>query len=329
MAARREDAVLVAAVVQLAHTLGLRTVAEGVEHDFQLEQLAALGCELGQGHLWDEAMPAIEALQLVRSAEAFRHARAGVASIRPVTNVPSAASSGDVAAVSVAILAHELAAPITVLAAYGELLATSDDEGLRTEAAVAIDRATKQARAALALAGDVAALAAGTLSIDRSLASVRSIVDDAVELAGVADDANLTVAMPDAMIDGDVDRLIGVLSNLIINATRHTPPGTAVMVWGVVDGERLVIHVVDGGRGVPADQEGLIFRRFGRASHDDKGTGLGLYLARAIARAHGGDLTYQPVPTGGADFALELPLAGAGPARGVDRRQMTAAGGER
>ena len=308
MAVRREDAVLVAAVVQLAHTLGLRTVAEGVEQDFQLEQLAALGCELGQGYLWDQAVPAPEALQLVRSTEPFRHAKGGEGVAPVLAEMPTGDAGAEVADVSVAILAHELAAPITVLAAYAELLASTDDEGLRAEALIAVDRATKQARAALGLACDVAALAAGTLSLDRSPVSIQSVVRDAVDLAGVTGDPNVTVTVPDVLIDADVDRLVGAISNLIVNATRHAPAGTKVLVSGTVDATSLLLHVVDDGPGVPAGQAGLIFRRFGRASRDSKGSGLGLYLARAVARAHGGDLTYQPVPTGGADFTLELPL---------------------
>ena len=305
MAVRREDAVLVAAMVQLAHTLGLRTVAEGIEQDTQLEQLAALGCEVGQGYLWDHAVPATDALRLVRSTEPFRHAMGdqGLTPARPVQD-PGA----EVADVSVAILAHELAAPITVLAAYAELLATTDDAELRAEAMTAIDRATKQARAALGLACDVAALAGGTLALDRGVVSLETIVHDAIDLAGVRGDPNLTVAVPDVLIEADGDRLVGVISNLVINAAKHTPPGTAVVISGTVDAANVIIHVVDDGPGVPAGQAGLIFRRFGRASRDTKGSGLGLYLARAVARAHGGDLSYQPVPTGGADFALELPL---------------------
>jgi signal transduction histidine kinase len=96
---------------------------------------------------------------------------------------------------------------------------------------------------------------------------------------------------------------------VLANARKYSPPGSTVRVWteGPRDGV-VALHVADQGPGVPADRVGVIFRKFGRADHGRPGSGLGLYLARGVARAHGGELSYRRAAGGGAEFVLELPL---------------------
>jgi len=67
--------------------------------------------------------------------------------------------------------------------------------------------------------------------------------------------------------------------------------------------------VFDDGPGVPAERLGDLFRRFARADPSRPGTGLGLYLARTLARTHGGEIRYRRNPGGGSEFAVELPRA--------------------
>jgi EAL domain-containing protein (putative c-di-GMP-specific phosphodiesterase class I) len=74
MSERTEDAVIVSCVLALARGLGVRTIAEGIEEGSQLEQLAASGCEYGQGWLWSPAVPFDEALAMVATGRAFRKA---------------------------------------------------------------------------------------------------------------------------------------------------------------------------------------------------------------------------------------------------------------
>jgi EAL domain-containing protein (putative c-di-GMP-specific phosphodiesterase class I) len=74
MSQRREDAVIVTCILSLARGLGIRAIAEGIEEDAQLEQLAAEGCELGQGWIWSPAVPLDEATALVSSGAPLRHA---------------------------------------------------------------------------------------------------------------------------------------------------------------------------------------------------------------------------------------------------------------
>ncbi len=82
MSQRREDAVIVTCILSLARGLGIRAIAEGIEEDAQLEQLAAEGCELGQGWIWSPAVPLDEATALVSSGAPLRHALVARSTVR-------------------------------------------------------------------------------------------------------------------------------------------------------------------------------------------------------------------------------------------------------
>jgi signal transduction histidine kinase len=115
-------------------------------------------------------------------------------------------------------------------------------------------------------------------------------------------------------VSADPERLGQVLSNLLDNALRHTPPAGQVRVAASRTGPSTVaITVADDGDGIPPDQVGSIFERFhrvdrSRASADGSGSGLGLTIARAIIADHGGTLTAaSPGPGEGATFTITLP----------------------
>ena len=102
-----------------------------------------------------------------------------------------------------------------------------------------------------------------------------------------------------------------MLTNLLDNAVKFSPAGDEVRVSAFQQDSRVRIEVADHGPGIPADQQRLIFEKFGRGhsagSPVTPGTGLGLFIARSIAEAHGGSLELQSAPEQGATFALSLP----------------------
>jgi two-component system, OmpR family, sensor histidine kinase BaeS len=116
-----------------------------------------------------------------------------------------------------------------------------------------------------------------------------------------------------AEVRADPERLGQVLSNLLDNAFRHTPPGGHVTVGVETRTRQVLLHVDDDGDGIPPDQLEAIFERFhrvdpARAATDGRGSGLGLTIARAIVHAHGGTLTATSAGPGrGADFTVALP----------------------
>jgi two-component system, OmpR family, sensor kinase len=113
-------------------------------------------------------------------------------------------------------------------------------------------------------------------------------------------------------VRGDRDRLRQVLINLIDNAVKYSKPGEEVVVEAQSANGRILIDVSDRGPGVPAQHQKVIFEKFGRIQSGGTakpGTGLGLFIARSIAEAHGGSLAVRSHPEQeGATFTLSLPL---------------------
>ncbi|WP_428388267.1 sensor histidine kinase [Mucisphaera sp.] len=114
------------------------------------------------------------------------------------------------------------------------------------------------------------------------------------------------------VLRGDQDKLLMAIHNLVGNAIKYTPEDGRVTVEAEVDGERVVIRVVDTGIGIKEENLGSIFDRFFRTDEARTagitGTGLGLGLARDIARLHGGDIEVTSIIDEGSTFVLSLPL---------------------
>jgi signal transduction histidine kinase len=114
----------------------------------------------------------------------------------------------------------------------------------------------------------------------------------------------------DHEVDGDPVRLGQIITNLLDNARYATPAGGTVTVGVDRLEDRIVLDVSDSGPGVAPAERSVIFERFGRGdasrSRHTGGAGLGLAIARGLARAHGGDLSYVDCGPG-ARFRLDLP----------------------
>ena len=169
-----------------------------------------------------------------------------------------------------------------------------------------------------ALIGDVldtSRIEAGTFSYSFTDVDLGRLVQDAVATAVVGqDEVRVRAAVADQLppIRGDRDRLRQVLMNLIDNAVKYSPDGDEVEVSARQAHGTVRISVTDRGPGIPRDQHGLIFEKFGRASvggGSRPGTGLGLFIARSIVEAHGGSLDVSSRPEAGATFILTLPCA--------------------
>jgi signal transduction histidine kinase len=113
------------------------------------------------------------------------------------------------------------------------------------------------------------------------------------------------------VFSGDQDKLALVLHNLLGNALKYTPAGGKVSLAAKADAAQLSVAVTDTGIGVAPDEQQQIFERFYRAKDPRvakiTGTGLGLALAREIARLHGGDVSVQSELNRGSTFTLTLP----------------------
>ncbi|MGG5260408.1 HAMP domain-containing sensor histidine kinase [Phycicoccus avicenniae] len=205
--------------------------------------------------------------------------------------------------------AHELRTPLTGVQAAAEALLVGDhDRDQRERLAAGVVR---EARRASRLAEDLLLMA----GIDRGLELRRRPTDLARLAATVAEDAQrvpgarveLAFDGPAPVVEADPDRVTQVLANLVDNARRAAGPEGAVRVE-VGPGPRVVVR--DDGPGIPAADRERVFERMVRLddarSRDLGGSGLGLPIARGLARAHGGDLRLLDEGPG-AVFELTLP----------------------
>lgn len=131
-----------------------------------------------------------------------------------------------------------------------------------------------------------------------------------IQAAGVTLKTAIPADLPTVPADGA--RLLRVLDNLLDNARRHTPVGGTVGLSAREEAGQVVIEVSDTGEGIPPEALTLVFDRYYRGSSPrtraHAGSGLGLAIARAIARAHGGELTAESTLGSGSTFTLHLPL---------------------
>jgi signal transduction histidine kinase len=140
------------------------------------------------------------------------------------------------------------------------------------------------------------------------------VVDEAVGAAALAQqEVAVVAAIRGALppVHGDRARLRQVLGNLIENAVKYSPEGGEVRVSAAAANGAVQIAVRDSGPGIPPDQRSRIFEKFGRADvagGAKPGTGLGLFIARSIAEAHGGSLEVSSSFDPGATFTLTLPV---------------------
>jgi signal transduction histidine kinase len=161
---------------------------------------------------------------------------------------------------------------------------------------------------------DTSRIEAGTFSFRFAEVDLGRLVTDTVATAQVGQDevqlkADVRPPLPE--IRGDGERLRQVLANLIDNAIKYSPTGAEVDVRAYQEDGFVRIDVCDSGPGIAKEDQKLIFEKFGRVAGSGAtrpGTGLGLFIARSIAEAHGGALDVESTPGQGSTFTLELPV---------------------
>jgi two-component system sensor histidine kinase KdpD len=122
-------------------------------------------------------------------------------------------------------------------------------------------------------------------------------------------DVRLPADLPLVHVDGLL--LEQLLVNLLENAARYTPAHSQIMIAADADTRQFRLRVADNGPGLPPGAEERIFEKFYRATEGTdrgRGSGLGLAICRAIAKAHGGNITARNRPGGGAEFEVRLPI---------------------
>jgi signal transduction histidine kinase len=215
------------------------------------------------------------------------------------------------------IASHELRGPMTVIKGYLTML----DAG-------ALGEVSPKAQSVLPLLIsksdevtwmieqmiEASRLEEGRLALKKQRTDIVELTESAIDgVRMLLSGHELRVQRPSTSIDAEVDpdRFQIVVRNLLSNASKYSPAGTDITVDIHRNGEKATVSVIDQGVGIAAEDQTHLFSRFVRietAGHV-KGTGLGLWLSREIARMHGGDLLVDSAVGQGSTFTFTVPLS--------------------
>ena len=244
----------------------------------------------------------------VQNIRAYESERATVAELRRLSALR---------ADFVSLVSHELRSPMAAVIGAARTLEERWRELTPSQRTAFLALIADETNRLAALIGDVldtSRIEAGTFSYRFGDVDVAELVRDTVAGFALHQEEVNVVAHVDRQVpkvSGDRERLRQVLQNLLENAVKYSRSGEDVDVRAWAENGRVLVSVEDTGPGIPREQHALIFERFGRANVGlgKPGTGLGLFIARSIAEAHGGSLTVDSAPGDGATFTLELPVS--------------------
>ncbi len=164
---------------------------------------------------------------------------------------------------------------------------------------------------------DIEKIESGKMEFVFENQSVASIIREAVDLnASYADQYDVTIKiegdLPNVVVNGDHDRLMQVLANLLSNAAKFSPEGGIVRIGASVNDGKVTVRVVDNGPGIGDEFKERIFGKFAQADASDSrqkgGTGLGLSITKAIVEHHGGGIGFESQTGRGTEFFFWLPV---------------------
>jgi PAS domain S-box-containing protein len=219
----------------------------------------------------------------------------------------------------IATVSHELRTPLTSVVGALGLLKREAAGKLPASAAMFLGMAQQNSERLAALINDILdieKIESGSIRLHLASVAVAPLLERAVSLnapyAAQFDVRFELQPLPDVAVSGDADRLLQVMTNLLSNAAKFSPAGSAVAVSCAVRDRVVRIAVTDQGPGVPKEFRSRIFQKFAQADGGDTrqkgGTGLGLSICKAIIDRLGGTIGYASAPGQGATFYFDLPL---------------------
>lgn len=211
----------------------------------------------------------------------------------------------------VAVASHEFRTPLAAILGVVSTLRAHGDELDPDVRAELLDGAAIQAERLARLVEDlltVSRIEDGALPLDLQPVHPQRLIYEAVQASGTADVVSVKTGGVERVLC-DADRIVRVLTNLLDNAQKYSPPGGTIFVAVAEDEETVTFSVRDEGPGVPAAHREEIFERFRRLMDGSQkpGAGLGLYISRCLVEAHGGEISVREGQGGGAEFVFTLP----------------------
>jgi signal transduction histidine kinase len=218
------------------------------------------------------------------------------------------------------ILSHELRSPLSAASMAAHLLQNSPDSGSQgVKLGQLIARQTQHMSRLVEDLLDVSRVSRGLVSISRTAVDMREVLDAAIEQHAAAARAKghavqQRVALQACTVDGDLTRLVQIVTNLLGNAIRYTPDGGRIELSLEAHEDWLVLRVSDNGIGIPPTLMPHLFDLYTQAERSadarNSGLGLGLALVKSLVEAHGGSVAASSAGAGcGSQFEVRLLLS--------------------
>lgn len=227
-------------------------------------------------------------------------------------------------------LAHDLRSPLARIRTSAEMRLNEPDAAAAQKAlAIGTIEECDRLLDVINTTLDIAEAESGAAKLDIGEVDLVPVVHDACDLfQTVAEDRHITLVMhlpARCRVHGDLQRLQRVLANLLDNALKYTLAGGQVTIALGEDDQSVRLSVADTGIGISADDLPRVFQRFYRCdqSRSQPGNGLGLNLARAFVRAHGGEITVTSAIGNGSTFTVTLKRPPHGPAPRAPRSESS------
>jgi two-component system sensor histidine kinase ResE len=216
-----------------------------------------------------------------------------------------------------AMLTHDIRSPLNVVLGYAAMLEESG--GLSDDQIEIIRRLESNGQSVLSLVNnflDLAKVESGHLAVVKRPLSINELLQRVAEryqIEARRRSISLELDLEDSLppIGGDALSLERVFTNLVHNALKFTPVHGRVQVRSERQGDWLMAVVADSGPGIAARELSVIFEKYRRSSvaSPEEGTGLGLFIAKALVEAHGGKITVDAAAGKGSRFSVYLPVA--------------------
>ena len=264
---------------------------------------------------------AVRAAQEAVALRSLSRARLNSAALSPDERKQWAAATRAIAEMArerdrvLGTVSHEMRQSLAAALAAERVLVHHRDTPPAAKAADVLDRQLLHLSRLVELLLDYSRLMIGAAELTSEAIDIRALLRQVVEeCAPLAEDKQIDISMslcPHAQVlRGDETRLRQLVSNLLHNALRYTPPGGSVRFASATVDNAAHLTVADDGAGIAADDLPRIFEPFTRGTSDGPGLGIGLALARRIAQLHGGSIeAASEGPGRGSTFTVVLPLA--------------------
>lgn len=216
-----------------------------------------------------------------------------------------------------AVVSHDLRNPLGTIMTSAALLRRGAPPERVADLVAMIARSANRMNLLIADLLDLARIDGNTLTLEPGPVDVADVVRECIEQhAEIAERKSLTLTVAltsDLTANGDRERVVQILSNVIGNALKFTPIGGTVTVSAKRDGDMVRISTTDTGRGIPKEHLAHVFDRYWHAGQDKSSVGLGLSIVKGLVEAQGGQVLVESEEGRGATVSFTLPSSSAKP----------------